>query len=280
MKNKIFSNLSYALCATLGTLHFIFMFFPYTAAFLSGYGYRETYPVNGYRIMGLWNAGFAGVICALLQILILITAIGLLLYGVYNTLEKLDIVKLGFLPEKLCKKDFCRYGLYGYAGLNFLLMIFLIIYTATNTGSAWGVSAGLRMGAGVFVALVFGLSAVAADLFLPQILSKSGVTSSAPNVTYYCSRCGKPSSQGIKFCSECGGAIAEKVIRPTVFLCSRCGKKYEPGIKFCSECGGAIVETVPTMTIYACSACGKQSSEGVNFCTQCGGRIEKKIVEI
>jgi len=46
-----------------------------------------------------------------------------------------------------------------------------------------------------------------------------------------CPSCGYKNDEGIKFCQECGGALAGPK------HCTSCGTALAPGIRFCGECG-------------------------------------------
>ena len=173
MRNKILSNLSYVCCAALGLLNFILLAIPYVASFVSydlgewGGKQSDSAGISGYNVMRLWDGGFGGVMSALFQILILILGIAMLAYGVCGLLKAFGTFKA--FPDKLGKletKKIGEYALFGYAGLNGLLLVFLIILCATNTktDNSFGstASAGIRLSAGIFVTLVFAVFAVVA----------------------------------------------------------------------------------------------------------------------
>ncbi len=222
MKNKILSNLSYIFCAGLGLLNFIFFAIPYVAAFYS-YDYGEwggkgsnSQGISGYKVMNLWEVGFGGVMSSLFQILILLFGIAMLAYGVCGLLKEFGIFKA--FPDRLGKFDAKKVGefaLFGYVALNVLLLIFLIILCATNTESeseyGYSASAGIRFSAGIFITLIFAIGSVVAL----KLLQKKFLTSddNTPKSEYICSRCGKKVKKGIKFCSECGGAIEEQIVQ-------------------------------------------------------------------
>jgi class 3 adenylate cyclase len=50
-----------------------------------------------------------------------------------------------------------------------------------------------------------------------------------------CSSCGAENAAGVKFCGECGTALA--------VTCAACGTPNEPGRKFCGECGASLGAT-------------------------------------
>ncbi|HET7354205.1 MAG TPA: adenylate/guanylate cyclase domain-containing protein [Gaiellaceae bacterium] len=53
-----------------------------------------------------------------------------------------------------------------------------------------------------------------------------------------CLSCGSENSAGVKFCGECGAALAT--------VCPACSTANELGRKFCGECGGALITTSTT----------------------------------
>jgi class 3 adenylate cyclase/tetratricopeptide (TPR) repeat protein len=58
-----------------------------------------------------------------------------------------------------------------------------------------------------------------------------------------CSNCGIENRDGMKFCGECGAALAA--------LCPACGTSNEPGRKFCGECGVALTASTPAPAVAA-----------------------------
>ncbi len=251
MKNKLLSNLSYVLCVGLGLFNFIFLAFPYLSVYASyelgegvGSSSQSAY-VGGYKVMSLWGGGFGGVMSSIFQILILVFGIAMLVYGAYGIVKAFELLENDIVPENLCSKKYARYALYGYAALNVLLLIFLIIYCATQTEkvSEFGASleVGVRLSAGIFITLVFAAAAIVADMILPEKLG--GEDENAPKLNYLCSQCGKAVKKDVKFCPDCGGAVEEKLEFKKIFVCSACGKKVKQGINFCPDCGGKIEET-------------------------------------
>ncbi len=284
MKNKILKNLSYALCAALGLLNFVFFAIPYIAFYYSydmgewGGKASSSIGINGYKVMKLWEGGFSGVMSSLMQIIILVVGIAMLAYGVYGLLRGLDIITTDIIPEKLCQKNYARIALYAHAALNVLLLVFLIILCIANSESeteyGYTSSEGIRLSAGIFITLIFAAAAVVAERILPEKLGVS--EEDAPQVIYACSVCGKKVKRGVKFCPDCGGAVAEKIKTVTVYACSACGAKAKAGDKFCTVCGGAVVEKIKPVTVYACSACGAKAKASDKFCTVCGGTVVEK----
>ena len=248
MMEKIKSNLTYVFCAGLGLLNFIFLAFNYVAVFAEysygGYGnYSQSYGVSGYKVMDLWEFKFSGVISSIIQIFILLLGIALLAWGVLGLLKAFGVFEK--FPDKLGKfesKKLGEFGLFGLAGLNVLLLIFLIILTASNTEKSEYGSAGIKLSAGIFIALIFTIGAVVA---LKVLEKKFPATDSGETVTYVCSKCGKKARSSDNFCSACGGKIEKKVVVKEEYACEKCGKKATAKDKFCSACGGEIVVKQP-----------------------------------
>ncbi len=229
MANKIKNNLTYVFSAGLGLLNFILLAIPYVAVFsklnYGGYGGSNSHSegISGYNTMNLWKYNSIALelknetMPSLLQILIFVLGICLLAYGVCGLLKAFGVFEK--FPDKLGKietKKLGEFGLYGFAGLNVLLLIFLIVFAATNTysESEMGISAsrGFRMSAGIFITLIFAIGAVVAL----KILQKKFPAGAAdePQVTYTCSKCGKKARAKDKFCNACGGEIIKKTENP------------------------------------------------------------------
>src|SRR5690349_18992057 len=49
---------------------------------------------------------------------------------------------------------------------------------------------------------------------------------------HQCSKCGFENPEGMKFCGNCGAALAGR--------CSRCGAENPAPFKFCGQCGGPL----------------------------------------
>ncbi len=220
MANKIKNNLTYVFSAGLGLLNFILLAIPYVASFvkydLGEYGgkYSNSAGISGYKVMSLWDGGFGGVMSSIIQIFILLLGIALFAYGVCGLLKVFGVFEK--FPDKLGKfetKKLGEFGLYGFAGLNVLLLIFLIILCATHTESEAGFgSAGIRMSAGIFITLIFAVGAVVALKVLQKKFPASG--ENEPQITYTCSKCGKKARAKDKFCNACGGEIVKKTENP------------------------------------------------------------------
>ncbi len=245
MMNKLKSNLTYVFCAGLGLLNFIFLAFNYIASFAeysyAGYGgYSQSYGLSGYKVMDLWELNFSGVMSSIIQLFVLLLGIALLAWGVMGLLKAFGIFDK--LPDRLGKfesKKIGEFGLFGIAGLNVLLLIFLIILTASNTEKSEYGSAGIKLSAGIFIALIFTVGAVVALKVLEKKLPLTD--EGGETVTYVCGKCGKKAKAKDKFCSACGGVIEKKVEKKEQYVCGKCGKKATAKDKFCNDCGGAVV---------------------------------------
>lgn len=51
--------------------------------------------------------------------------------------------------------------------------------------------------------------------------------------------------------------------------CSKCGRGSEEGQKFCANCGGKII-----IPITNCPKCKKYINENEKFCTNCGAQLK------
>lgn len=248
MVDKLKSNIEYVFCAGLGLLNFILFAFPYVSAYadfdLGSFGGSQSVSegISGYSVMGdIWEGGFGGVMSSIVQIIIFIAGIALLAWGVCGLLNELGYLPV--FPKKIGEfdnKQISELALRIMAALHVLQLIFLIIFTSSNSEDMMGFgSAGFRLSAGIFISLIIYAGAVGGLYFLKK---KFPATEDGPSVSYVCSGCGKKAKATDKFCNACGGAIEEKVILPVVYVCEKCGAKASAKVKFCSTCGGAIVQ--------------------------------------
>ncbi len=246
MTNKLKNNLEYVFCAALGFLNFILLAFPFVSAFyeydLGSWGGVQSSSdgVSGYQILRLWDGGFGGVMSSLVQLVILLGGIAIMVWGACALLKEYGI--LPQFPDRLGNfesKKLSEFALFGMAGLHVLLLVFLIIFTASNTESAYGASAGFRLSAGIFISLVFYIGSVVALIMLKK---KMPANTSGESITYVCSNCGKRAKASDKFCNACGGNVEKKVIVPVEYVCEKCGTKASAKDKFCRSCGGAVVQ--------------------------------------
>lgn len=221
MANKIKNNLTYVFCAGLGLLNFILLAIPYVAWHASydlgmwGGKQSSSAGISGYKVMSIWGDLTCGVLSSLIQIFILILGIALLAYGVCGLLKAFGVFEK--FPEKIGKietKKLGDFGLYGFAALNLLLLIFLIVGVATfegNVKNEYG-SSGYRLSAGIFITLIFAIGAVVALKILQKKFPAGA--ENEPQVTYTCSKCGKKARAKDKFCNACGGEIVKKTENP------------------------------------------------------------------
>ncbi len=283
MKNKILSNLSFFFCAALGHLALFFFALPYAVGFYEVEGFAAesaTYPLSGYEVMSeFWDLGFCGVMSALLQILILLTSLTLLVYGVFAVLKVfLPIRVLDNLYEN---RKLPVVALIVYAGLQTLLFFFMIILSIVNTetesGLGYKAQTGIRLGAGLILSFLFAIGCSVASIILQNKFS-AAATDNQPKVVYLCSSCGKKAKKGMNFCPDCGAPIEEKFQGLTKYLCASCGREVKEGTNFCSDCGGKIEAKEMGTVQFLCSACGTQVTEGTKFCPTCGGQVAAKLV--
>lgn len=73
-----------------------------------------------------------------------------------------------------------------------------------------------------------------------------------------CAQCGTMVAAGVKFCPNCGAAMAQPAADP----CPSCGADVK-GAKFCPECGAKIERAAK------CANCGAEL-KGAKFCPECG----------
>lgn len=291
MMEKIKANFSYVLCACMGLLHFILMAFRYAAAFYKYDGEREVLEKwNGYNLMKFEDfegskAEALSSVNGILQILLLIVAVGMLLYGALGLLKAFGLFEQ--FPNQVGKyesKKIANWALLAYAGLNVLLLLFLLIWAGANTESeeifGMKIKAGVSVSFGAFFTLVIGCCAAAAPIMLPKFVSglNEGGSAAGPQVSYRCTQCGKAASKNEKFCNVCGGAIAAEVVKQYNYVCGKCGKKAKKTDKFCNACGGAIEAVEVKHYEYVCAGCGKKMRKTDKFCNECGGAVVQKEI--
>ncbi len=250
MLEKIKRNLTYVFCAGLGLFNFIFLAFRYVTAYSKTPYSSAKEGVSGYEILKIWgkdeyyfkDAKFGGVMSSMMQLFILLLGIALLIWGVLGLLKAFGILEQ--FPDKVGKfesKKLGEYGLFGFAGLNVLLLIFLIVFTVSNTEkmTEYGITieAGYKFSAGIFITLIF---AVGAAVALKVLEKQLPVSESGESVTYVCTKCGKKAKASHKFCNACGGEVEKKVVVKEENACVKCGKKASAKDRFCSVCGGEI----------------------------------------
>jgi membrane protease subunit (stomatin/prohibitin family) len=70
----------------------------------------------------------------------------------------------------------------------------------------------------------------------------------APLPAAACPSCGAPVTPGLKFCGNCGSALAEApgfTPTPAPMACPSCGSSLAPGARFCGECGNHLPAAAP-----------------------------------
>ena len=182
--NVIKKNWAYFCCAVLGLFNFILLAIPYIAAF-ADYGFVSlTEGISGYRVMDMWDGGFSGVMSSLLQIFILILGIALLALGVMGLLKAKGVCKA--LPDKLGKfesKKVGEIGLLVMTILNVLLLVFLIIVTVQNTEGDSSGRAGIKLSAGIFLAIIFWAAAYVGGKLIAKKANSEPATETAEEKT-------------------------------------------------------------------------------------------------
>lgn len=91
-----------------------------------------------------------------------------------------------------------------------------------------------------------------------------------------CDDCGKHfNDDSMKFCSECGGVLQDKIEEPKEKTCQYCSAVVAVGQKFCNQCGKLLFEEDAVIK-NDCPICGFVTNEGERFCQQCGAKISNK----
>ena len=289
MMEKIKANLSYILCASLGLFHFIFMAFRFLSAFYKYDGERESYKFcNGYGLMKFSNfkgsdGSALAVFAGLLQIILLLLALGLLAYGVMGLLKGLGVFEQ--FPERVGKfpaKKLAELAMLGYVATLALIFMILLVWCLVNTNtSKWGsykFRSGVTLSWGMYVTLLLSGSVAACPFVLPMLIPELA-EGNGPQVAYHCAQCGKKAGKNEKFCNVCGGAVVAEEVKQYNYVCAGCGKKAKKTDKFCNVCGGAIEAVEVKHYEHVCSGCGKKAKKTDKFCNVCGGAIvEREIV--
>lgn len=224
-------NLTYVFCAGLGILSFLLWAIPYVENFeeikLGEIGNSVASGVNGYGILDLWTKGFGGVMSSILQILIVLLAVAMIAYGVCGLLKAFKLFTA--FPDTVGKYEMKKLGdlaLFVYAGLQVLLLIFLIVLCQMNTQKEsspeqdYVMAEGIRLHAGVFIAILFSVAA-----FVGRRVLEKKFPADAPIVKYVCSSCGKRARAKDNFCNVCGGKIVRVVEEVKVASPSEDGAK-------------------------------------------------------
>ena len=94
-----------------------------------------------------------------------------------------------------------------------------------------------------------------------------------------CQECGRPVSEGSKFCKACGAPVRGAVPTGQGTLvaneCPFCKAPLKPNARFCAACGGGLAPgiTAGGSTTPHCPSCGKPVKSGKRFCGTCGATI-------
>ena len=290
MMDKIKANLNYVLCAFLGAFHFVMLAFNYVTAFSKYGSERESEGLfTGYKLLSFSDlegcqAEWLAIIIAILQILLLIAAVGLLVYGVMGLLKAFGVFDQ--FPNKIGNfdsKKLASLALMGYAAVTALLFVLLIIWGICNTESmSWGsekVKIGIRAGFGAYFVLIFSGLIAAAPIVLPKYVSGlNEETSGGPQITYVCTNCGKRAAKGVRFCNACGGNVAANVVKQYNYICTGCGRKMKKTDRFCNVCGGSVQAVEVKQFEYVCGGCGRKMKKTDRFCNVCGGAAVRREI--
>ena len=222
MKDKVLYGLGYIFSVILGFFTIIFLAIPYLSLFEKTVDNNAlvpvvtnyfSYDISGYKTMDLWQLGFSGVMTSLLQIFILILSLLLIVWGVCGCLKIFGLFNK--FPNKIGKvksKTVTNILFYIYLALSVLLLIFLIVVSATNQSSDdyYGktLTIGLKLSAGVFLTLILVLAFLVTTLIISK---KHPINEETVFDVYVCSGCGRNANPHHKFCYKCG----EKIIKKT-----------------------------------------------------------------
>lgn len=99
---------------------------------------------------------------------------------------------------------------------------------------------------------------VGAGMAMGGMMAKSFADAANQPEMTKCSKCGANVEKGLKFCPECGGAVAGG----SKIECPECGVAVKSSAKFCTDCGAAMS--------YNCLKCGAILKGKKKFCPECG----------
>lgn len=283
---KIKANFNYVLSAFLGAFHFVLLAFRYVTSFVKygGETYKEAF-ANGYKLMSFdrfdgVEAEWLGIIIAILQILLLIAAVGLLVYGVMGLLKAFGVFEQ--FPDKIGgfdSKKLASLAMICYAAVTALLFILVTIWGICNGGSDYGVKYGARAAFGMYFALIFSGLIAATPIVLPKYVpGLNEETSAGPQIVYVCTNCGKKAPKGVRFCNACGGNVAASVVKQYNYICTGCGRKMKKTDRFCNVCGGSVQAVEIKQFEYVCGGCGRRMKKTDRFCNVCGGAAVRREI--
>ena len=290
MMDKIKANLNYVLCAFLGAFHFVMMSFNFISYFYKFNGEGDSNGIfNGYGMMNFgdfeyFDAKWIAIINGILQILLLIAAVGLLVYGVMGLLKAFGVFEQ--FPDKIGgfdSKKLASLAMFGYVAITALMFILLIIWGICNTESesygGYKEKMGFRAGFGAYFALIFSGLIAATPIVLPKYVSGlNEETSGGPQIVYTCTNCGKRAPKGVRFCNACGGNVAASVVKQYNYICTGCGRKMKKTDRFCNVCGGAVQAVEIKQFEYICGGCGRKMKKTDRFCNACGGSVVRREI--
>ena len=153
MMNTIKKNLVYLCDAVLGAFTLILFAFPYIASFVAVGDKKTSEPINGYKVMDLWDAEAWGVLSSLFQVLVLVISVIIFAYGVCGLLKAFDIFEA--FPDELGTIETKKLGEYLiaiHAVLNVLLAIVLVIFCAVYVEEIYFLKSGFTVSDGTFAA--------------------------------------------------------------------------------------------------------------------------------
>lgn len=287
---KIKANFNYVLCTFLGAFHFVMMSFNYISLFFKADGERDSNGVcNGYEMMKFSDfkhadAQWIAIINGILQILLLIAAVGLLVYGVMGLLKAFGVFEQ--FPDKIGgfdSKKLASLAMIGYVAITALMFVLLIIWGICNTESqdyyGYSFKQGYRAGFGAYFALIFSGLIAATPIVLPKYVpGLNEETSAGPQIVYVCTNCGKKAPKGVRFCNACGGNVAASVVKQYNYICTGCGRKMKKTDRFCNVCGGSVQAVEIKQFEYVCGGCGRRMKKTDRFCNVCGGAAVRREI--
>lgn len=94
-----------------------------------------------------------------------------------------------------------------------------------------------------------------------------------------CQECGRPLSEGSKFCKACGAPVGATAPgrqgAPVPNECPFCKAALKPNARFCATCGNSLTAGMPPprKAPPLCPSCGTPVKPGKRFCGTCGATI-------
>lgn len=209
-------NLRWIVGAFLGLFHFILLAIPYASAFASFGSEKQSEGISGYTTLSEFGDLDAGFLVVLFQILALICAVVLLLSSAYVLVktffgEQIAAKTKFNMPDAFGPvevKQVASLALLGYAAVNGAVFLSTVIVSIANTQSMFGISAGIGLGFGVFLAVILSFGAFFGLRFVEKKYPEWFGGEPAP--IFACEQCGEPAKATVAFCSKCGGKIIQK----------------------------------------------------------------------